>query len=298
VELRHLEYFVAVAEERHFTRAAHRVHVAQSGLSSAIRSLERELGATLFRRNTRSVELTDAGRALLVEARHTLSAADAAREAVAAVQGVVTGSLVVGTQQCLGCLDLSALLARFHQAHPGVEVRLRQTGSADLVDQVRTGVVDVAFVSVPPDSAPVGVDLRTLASEPLVLACGPRHRLADADSVSLAELKEETFVDFHPGWITRDVTDQALRGVQVDRRVALEVDDVHFLLDLVGSGLGVAVVPHTFTSKRTRARFVPLRAPVPTWDLAIATARGRRPSAAARAFLADDAIAVLSSGDA
>ena len=101
MELRQLEYFVAVAEECHFTRAANRLHVAQSGLSASIRLLERELGASLFLRSTRRVELTPAGRALLIEARRALSATDAAKDAVAAVQGLLRGSLAIGSLQCL-----------------------------------------------------------------------------------------------------------------------------------------------------------------------------------------------------
>src|SRR5262245_46069035 len=124
MELRHLEYFVAVAEERHFTRAAERMGVAQSGLSASIRSLERELDADLFVRHTRRVELTDAGRALLTEANRTLASAAAAREAVDAVRGLVRGSLSVGSEQCLGVIDLPPLLASFRRAHPGVEISL------------------------------------------------------------------------------------------------------------------------------------------------------------------------------
>jgi DNA-binding transcriptional LysR family regulator len=289
MELRQLEYFVAVAEHRHFTRAARELHVAQSGLSASIRTLERELGAELFIRNTRTVELTDAGRALLVEARHTLNNAAAAKEAVAAVRGVLRGRLVLGTQQCLGALHVHEVLTRFHAAHPGVEIRLRQGGSTDLIEQVRSGDVDVAFVSAPVVS-PAGVDLTELAREPMVLACGPSHRLVDNAEVELTELEKETFVDFHPGWITRDVTDLALDVAQVDRRVAIEVNDVHSLLDFVGAGLGVALVPHSFTHKRTRATFVPLQPPAPYWRIAVATAAGRRPSAAALALLADEAI--------
>ncbi|HLT59668.1 MAG TPA: LysR family transcriptional regulator [Microlunatus sp.] len=286
MELRHLEYFIAVAEERHFTRAARRVHVAQSGLSTAIRTLERELGAELFVRNTRSVDLTDAGRALLTEARHTVNAAAAAREAVAAVQGVVTGRLAIGTLQCLGALDVSALLTRFHRAHPGVEIRLRQSGTTELLEQVRAGDLDAAFVSVPMTD-PSGVSLRPLSAEPLLVACAPGHRLAGEGSVRLTDLKEERFVDFHEGWITRDLTDRVLAAEGIERRVTLEVNDIHFLLDLVAGGLGVALVPDSFRRKQTRARFVPLAEPAPVWELAIATPAGRPAGAAARALLAD-----------
>lgn len=289
MELRHLSYFIAVAEERHFTRAARRVHVAQSGLSTAIRTLERELGAELFIRNTRSVELTDAGRALLAEARHTVVAAEAAREAVAAVQGVVTGRLAIGTLQCLGALDVSALLTRFHRAHPGVEIRLRQSGTTDLLEQVRAGDLDAAFVSVPAVE-PAGVSLRALSAEPLLLACAPGHRLAGEAEVGLSDLKEESFVDFHPGWITRDLTDRVLAAEGIERRVAVEANDVHFLLDLAADGLGIALVPASFQHKKTCAVFVRLADPVPIWELAVATPAGRRPSAAARALLSDGAL--------
>jgi DNA-binding transcriptional LysR family regulator len=287
VELRQLEYFVAVAEERHFTRAAARMHVAQSGLSASIRSLERELGASLFVRNTRSVELTDEGHALLTEARHTLAGVAAAKDAVAAVQGLLRGTLAVGTLQCLGAVDLPAILARFHAAHPGVEIRLRQGGSTDLIERVRTGDLDLAFVTAPvtaPLDGASGVTLTTLAEEPMVLACGPTHPLRDRDTIALPEIRDETFVDFYPGWVTRDVVDQAMTAARVERRVAFEVNDVHWLLDLVGYGLGVAVVPHVFTHKKTAARFVPITA-APTWRIAVATATGRHPGAAAKALL-------------
>lgn len=289
MEVRQLEYFVAVAEHRHFTRAARELHVAQSGLSASIRTLERELGAELFIRNTRTVELTEAGRALLVEARHTLNDIAAAKEAVAAVQGLLRGRLAVGTMQCLGALNVPDLLARFHAAHPGVELRMRQGGSTELIEAVRTGDLDLAFVSMPAPE-PAGVELAELAREPMVLACGPEHRLVDHEYVELGELAKETFVDFHTGWITRDLTDRTLASICPDRRVALEVNDVHWLLDLVAAGLGVALVPHSFTRKSTRAAFVPLCPPPPVWRMAVATASGRRLSAAGQALLADKAL--------
>jgi DNA-binding transcriptional LysR family regulator len=283
VELRQLEYFVAVAEERHFTRAAGRMHVAQSGLSASIQSLERELGADLFVRNTRRVELTDEGRALLTEARHTLAGVAAAKEAVAAVKGLLRGTLAVGTMQCLGAVNLPGILARFHAAHPGVEIELRQGGSTELIERVRTGDVDLAFVCTPTDGVQ-GVALRPVAEEPLLLACSPTHPLRDRDAVGLEELRDETFVDFYPGWVTRDVVDRAMAAASVERRVAFEVNDVHWLLDLVGLGLGVAVVPEVFKHKKSSARFVPITEG-PSWQVAVATATGRHPAAAAKALL-------------
>lgn len=289
MELRQIEYFVAVAEERHFTRAARRMHVAQSGLSASVRSLERELGAALFVRSTRRVELTDAGRALLAEARNTLHSLTAARDAVAAVQGLLRGSLSIGTIQCLPGLDMAAALARFRTAHPGVAVGLRQASSPELVEAVRNGELDVAFVSAP--AAGTGaVATAPLTAESMVVSCGPDHPFAAAGAVSLADLATETFVDFSPGWVTRDLTDDALRAAGLARRVALQVDDVHSLLDLVAHGLGVALVPEHFTGKPTTARFIPLTGATPVWHTAVATATNRSTSAAARAFLAAEGI--------
>lgn len=284
MELRHLEHFLAVAEDRHFTAAASRLRIAQSGLSASIRALERELGAELFRRTTRRVELTDAGRALLGEARRTLAAADAAREAVAAVRGLLRGTLAVGTEQCMGTVDPVGLLSDFRLAHPGVEVRLVQSGSALLVEQVRAGALDVAFVAVvePPD----GIAFSALSSEPMLLLCRADHRLATASEVALTQLAGQTFVEFHPGWGARQITDAAFAAAGVSRQVAMEVNDVHTLLDLVGRGLGAALVPGPVTRKEQAGGLcaVPVVA-APTWRVGVALPAGREPSPATRGFL-------------
>lgn len=285
MELRQLEYFVAVAEESHFTRAASRLRIAQSGLSASIRALERELGSALFLRSTRQVELTEAGRALLTEARRTLTTAAAAKDAVAAVQGLLRGRLAVGTLQCMCTVDLPSSLARFKAAHPGVEIRLRHGQSSELIEQVRSGRLDVAFTTWP-HRCPDGVTATPLASLPLALACGPDHPFAlrgygldcpAASTVALSELAGMSFVDYYPGWGTRDTVDRALATAGVDRHVALEVNDVHSLLDLVACGLGVALVPAEFEHKKSGARFVPLSSelPAPTWDTAIVTPTAR-----------------------
>ncbi|TVT19216.1 LysR family transcriptional regulator [Amycolatopsis acidiphila] len=264
MELRQIEYFVAVAEESHFTRAAKRMRVAQSGLSASIRALERELGAALFLRNTRQVELTTAGEAFLTEARRALSATDAAREAVSAVQGLLRGNLAVGSLQCLHVVHLPKVLAGFLRAHPGLEIQLRHGGSGELVEQVRTGGLDVAFVS---GSArvPDGLVAEALAAEPLVLACAPGHPLAGESRISLARLRDERFVDFPADWGARDLADEVLAEAGVERRVALEVTDVHSLLDLVACGLGVALVPQSFSVKTDKVCFLGLDGRPPQW---------------------------------
>jgi DNA-binding transcriptional LysR family regulator len=280
VELRQLEHFVAVAQECHFTRAAQRLHIAQSGLSASIRALEKELGATLFLRSTRQVQLTAAGQALLVEALRALSASNAAKDAVAAVQGLLRGSLSIGSLQCMHGVHLPELLSGFLTEHPGLEIRLRQGGSDELTELVRTGRLDVAFVSRPARD-PENVVVSPLERENLVLACSPGHPAAERTQAKLQDLTDDQFVDFPQGWGTRDLADRVLTAAGVERRVALEVSDVHSLLDLVAVGLGVALVPQSFKLKTDQVRFIDLAGEVPAWETVSITADPPNPAAAA-----------------
>ncbi|MFE2561695.1 LysR family transcriptional regulator [Streptomyces sp. NPDC059352] len=263
MELRHLQHFVAVAEDRHFTRAAERLMVSQSGLSASIRALERELRAPLFVRSTRRVTLTEAGRALLAEAERILAQVRAAHEAVAAVQGVLRGTLSLGTEQCVAGVHVAGLLAAFRRRHPDVEIRLRQEGGLALAEDVAAGRLDLAFAyRTRADSD----QLRSvpLAAEPMTLLCHPGHPLAATGpdlalpDLTLRDLAEEVFVDFHPGWGPRRATDAAFAAAGVRRAVSLEVNDVHSLLDLVEEDLGVAAVPRHFRHKRDSLHAIPL----------------------------------------
>src|SRR5918999_2062683 len=286
MEFRQLEHFVAVAEERHFTRAAQRLHIVQSGLSASIRALERELDAALFVRSPRRVELTQAGRALLPEARRTLGAARSATEAVAAVQGLLRGSLAVGTMQILPpTVDLVAVLGRFHARHPGVELRLHQAGTGTLLEGVAADALDLAMVA-PVGPVPQGISMRPLGSDQLLVACAPGHRLAGRDQVDLPDLAGEPFIDFQRDWGLRMLIDQQLAAAGIDRATALEVNDIPTLLELVAHGLGIALVPEVVTRHPAAVRYLRLRPPVPTFEVAVATVGDPPASPAARALLA------------
>jgi DNA-binding transcriptional LysR family regulator len=283
VELRQLEYFVAVAEERHFTRAARRVLVSQSGLSASIRALERELGAPLFVRSTRNVELTEVGRAVLADARRALAGAAAARDTAAAVRGLLRGTLQVGAEQCIAGVDVPAVLARFRGAHPGVTVRLRHEGSATLIGQVAASRVDAAFVAVT-GVLPQGVRMMPISCEPMVLLCHSAHALASGEFPTWAALARETFVDFPPEWSIRELNDQAFAVAGYSREVGLEVNDVHSLLDLVHHGLGVALVPRPIAAKDKAAGLAVRDLPADSqmqWRAALVVGADERASPAA-----------------
>ncbi len=288
MELRHLEYFVAVADARNFTRASEQLHVVQSGVSVAIKHLELELGSPLFDRTSKRVDLTDAGQALLPRARATLDAVQAARDAVDEVRGGLRGTLRMGTMTSIGLVDLPALLGDFHRIHPGVTIRLavNPQGSLGLVEALAVGTLDLALVSIPGPTPP-GIRLTPLASEPLVLVVPAGHRLAGQGSVRIAELAEEPFVDFPLGYGNRAVVDRAFDAASLPRHVVLEVTDVATGADFVRHGLGVAILPHFVVPDSPDSLSVlAIDGADLSWPMAVATSWTRDPSAATRAMLA------------
>jgi DNA-binding transcriptional LysR family regulator len=288
MELRHLEYFVAVAEELSFTRAARRLHVVQSGVSSAIQSLERELRAELFERDRHRVALTDAGEALLPEARATLAAAQAAADAVGEARGGLRGTVTVGTMLSTGPLDLPGLLSRFHATHPDVVVRLRlaAAGSAGLAREVISGSLDLALAALP-GPPPAGLTVRPISGEPLLLACNGTHPLAAQSAATLDELAGEAFIDFPPGWGNRAVVDRAFATAGLDRQVPFEVADFAAAAGLIRAGLGIAFLPASVATALADLAVIEISGQALMWSFSVATPAHRRMSAAARAFLAE-----------
>ena len=257
-----MEYFVALAEEQQFTRAAELTTVSQSGLSAAIRSLEEDLQTPLFLRTTRRVELTEAGHALLPFARTLLAQAAAGRDAVIATKSELSGRLRVGSEQCLGVVDVPELLERFHRRYPQVEIEFEQAGSQTLLGQIRTGELDVAFIAGPDSRTHMRlgtVEHVELSSEPLVLLAPPDSHLATKSRIEWSCLDGLDFIDFHSSWAVRLLNDEAFEARGIHRRVRFTVNDVHTLLDMVQRGLGVAIVPRPIASKPEAATLATLR---------------------------------------
>lgn len=274
MELRQLQYFMAAAKAQHFTTAARQLNIVQSALSSAIKSLEEELEAKLFIRTTRHVRLTAAGRVLQEKGAIVLDAVREARDSVAAVQGTARGKLSIGTVQGLPAfLDLPVLIARYHKRHPMIDVRLCQGGSAHLIEKLRTGLVDLAFL--PAADMPADIATRMIACEDLVVVTAPEHPLAQRNSLTIEELAEHPFVDFEPDRGTRRHVDQAFAERRIERHTAFEVSDLESLMELVGHGLGVALVPETVAEHfGARVSRIELSNAEICWELVVACARG------------------------
>jgi DNA-binding transcriptional LysR family regulator len=287
VELRQLATFIAVAEEGSFTRAADRLHVVQSAVSAGVRNLEKELGVMLFDRSTHHVKLTDAGRALLPEARATLSAAQAARDAVDEARGGLRGTVVLGTMQAQGmrAINLAGILAEFRADHPAVEVEIRhEGGSSETAHAVREGRLDLGFVSLPGDG-PSGLELVPVAREPIMLAVSARHRLAAEADIELATLRDETMVDLPSGWGIRMAVDWSYATAGVTRTVNYEVNDMATMIDFIRKGLAVGLLPPSLVETADDIAFVPVRDHPPQFQTSIAVPANRILTSATRAML-------------
>ncbi|MEV4620654.1 LysR family transcriptional regulator [Asanoa sp. NPDC049573] len=252
MELRQLAYFLAVVDEGGFTRGAQRLRVAQPAVSQQIRRLERELGEAVFHRGTRSVALTAAGHALLPHARATLAAAAHAKEAVAALSELLTGTLTVGLVQAQPDARIAMLLGDFHRSYPHVRIAALEDQPGALLAGVTAAELDVAFVGLA-ESPPPGVAVRLIAAEPLVVAVALDHPLAGRTSLALADLAAHGLASLVPGSGLRTVLERecALAGFQP--RIVAETTDLRLLAALVSRGVGAAVLPASVAGHDTLA---------------------------------------------
>lgn len=242
MELHQLEYLVAVAEERSFTRAAERLHVAQPGVSAQIGRLERELGQRLFDRSSRTVRLTEVGAAVLPHARAALGAVERTRLAVDELTGLLHGRVLVGMVGACSNPALFDLLADFHRRHPAVEISLAEASSDQLIAELRDGRLDLALIGVA-GTAPAGLTTRVLLDEALVAAVRRDDPLARRAKVTLRALQARPVISLPVGTGLRTCIDGACAAAGLRPRIALEASDPNVLARLAARGLGVAILP-------------------------------------------------------
>jgi DNA-binding transcriptional LysR family regulator len=276
-ELRHLRAFVALAEEESFSRAAERLHLTQSSLSGQIRQLEERLGCAVAERTSRSVALTPAGEALLVEARRALAQIERAWDAARAAAEAGARTFTLGLMLTAGHDLVPELVAEVQRLRPGVRVEFHSTGFEDPSGGLRSGAADASFVAAHFDTT--GIELLPLASEPLVAVMAASHPLASRPSVAIADLVDEP-------WIDAPTDDQVLRrfwsaaehrgGRPV--RFAARMNSYGEYFEAVRSGLAVGLLPEW--TGRTLGRSWPGLAFVPVADL--------EPATLALAWRADD----------
>lgn len=286
MELRQLRYLVALADERHFTRAAARCHVAQPALSQQIGKLEQELGVALFDRTTRSVTLTEAGTLLAVRARRVLAELEDATAELQELTGLRAGRVTVGVTQTPGPLDLLDLLARFHARFPQVELVVREGLSTDLAARLRGDGLDLAFLTLADGDDLRGLELTELAREPLVVALPAAHRLAHRRRLAVADLRDEPLVAFPQGATIREAVRRAALDAGFEPAVAFETTEVARARAFVAAGLGIAVLPRSDAEAAgPPVGVAELRGPRLLHRVSLARRSGKRHAPAARALL-------------
>ena len=253
--MRQLEYFVAVVEEGSFTRAAERVRISQSGVSAQVRQLERELGATLIDRGMRSATLTGAGEAAVKHAREVLAAADAMRQAVDDVTGVLSGHLSVGMVTACTVNGLFEALDVFHRDYPGVTITLAEDNSAQLAERVRAGGTDIALIGAS-GATPLGLPSLPIVTERLVAAS---PHFSERSPLRLSDLADSPLICMPEGTGIRTVFDQSCAARGVRPSIAFEASAPSVVADLAARGLGVAILSETIAAAhadRLRARII------------------------------------------
>jgi DNA-binding transcriptional LysR family regulator len=274
MEIRQLRYFVTVAQTRHFGRAAERLHMAQSPLSQAIRQLESQVGATLFTRTTRRVELTPAGEAFLQDARRILDSVESAQTRVRLIEAGNTGLLRVGATGLAAFRQLPQLARIAARETPGLVLRFQPdllTPAQELA--LAENRIDLAVLR--PPLRRTGLSSRLITRERLVLAVPGSHRLAGDEQVGLAELRDEDFVGYDaPDSVVATTVTQACLAAGFLPRRTHEVSEISIILTLVAAGLGVALLPESVLALRVDGvRYVPVADDVAV-DLALAWRRG------------------------
>jgi DNA-binding transcriptional LysR family regulator len=242
VEVRQLEHFVAVAEERHFGRAARRCHIGQSGLSVSIQALETDVGVPLFVRTSRTVRLSNAGLALLPHAHRILNAVQDARASVTRTPASTAGRFVVGIAPMHPAIELPGVLARMARDYPTLDIAVRTAPEPDLVEQVSRAEIDGALLHLP-EQLPANVEATVLAEDYLSVICSAEHPVAQLRSVELVTLTGQLFVEGRPDTEIRTYADQAFQAAGIHATRIIEVDDASTLLAFVADGHAIAVLP-------------------------------------------------------
>ncbi len=257
LDLRLAEYFITVAEELHFGRAATRLHIAQPSLSQQIRKLEGQLGVQLLERDSRHVELTAAGATLLREARAALAQAE---RAVHATRDAPNERLVIGFYGSAASSLINDILDEFAQRAPSVEIALRELELSH-TDEIADGRVDIGFTRL--RTGETGLAVEELLAEPRVVVVPRSHRLASHESLALTDLRAESFItgpkEHNPGWRTQWLAEQHEHGLP--GRIGVEASSVQEILTLVATRRGVCLVPATAAKlyPRPDVAYIPVR---------------------------------------
>ena len=290
MELRQFQYAIQIAEERNFSRAAEKLHIAQPSLSQQLSKLEKEIGVLLFQRNTNSVEITHAGSVFVEKAQKILDMVAQLKQEMEDLSQMRKGRLVVGSLPITGSHILPLVLPVFQQRYPEIEIVLVEETSSHLESLTSNGQTDISLLSLPLHEN--SLTCQTLIEEEICLAVPPQHTLAANDNhkqiVHIADLHNEPFIILKKGQGFRQITVELCQAVGFEPRIVFESSNIETVQSLVAAGMGIAFVP-SMVAREQGSAFAPVYLPLvgkPSRTLVIAYRKGRYLSKAAEAFIA------------
>ncbi|MDF2679579.1 MAG: LysR family transcriptional regulator [Brevibacillus sp.] len=285
MDIRQLQYFVEVAKQKSFTKAAHTLHVSQPSISKMMKALEEELGVVLLDRAERKMELTDAGELVYDHATKVLQLMDSLSSSIGEVRNMERGRVKMGMMPTVGSFLLPNVIALFKKNYPGIDIEMKEYSAKLLEIHVEQGSIDVGLTVLPADTEKF--DVVPLQAEDLVAIVHREHWLAGRASVSLAELREEAFILFTEEYAIHDVVKQACVRSGFEPRVAYMSSLWDFVGELVATQLGISLVPRSIVRRlnNSELRIVDISAPVIDWQYALIYRKDRYLSHAARAFI-------------
>ncbi|WP_188538890.1 LysR family transcriptional regulator [Paenibacillus segetis] len=290
MELRQLQYTLQIAEEKNFSRAAEKLHIAQPSLSQQLSKLEQELGVKLFHRNTSSVELTHAGASFISHARKIMDAVEQLHQEMDDISQLRAGRVIIGSMPITGSHLLPYVLPAFKEAYPEIRVTLLEDTSLNLEKLTAGGGTDLSLLSLPLQEPTLTYE--TICEEKIDLAVPPNHPLAKLKAqpggIKLEQLRDESFIVLKKGQGFRKIALDLCRDAGFEPQIVFESNNIETVQSLVAAGMGITLVPR-FIARAERSElipvYLPLASPVPSRTLVIAYRKGRYLSKAAEAFI-------------
>jgi DNA-binding transcriptional LysR family regulator len=287
MELRHMRTIVAVARHRSFTKAAAELFLAQSAISQQVSRLEAEIGIQIFRRSSRSVELTEEGKVILDHAKRVLAEVDDLQGQMEALTGVMRGTVRIGGIYPFGPYDLYGVLADYRARYPGVAIHMVEDAVDEVLAMLRSDDLDCAFASVDPDAIRPEFSAALLWEEEFVVAAALDHEFADRPHVTFEELVDQDLIAYRDNSALRRRFEATIGRRGLEPRNAFVCTEMSAVRSLASKGLGVAVMPRSIAEQDGPPVVLrPLRPEPITWPVALVWRADRRQPPAAKAFLA------------
>lgn len=286
MEIRQLEYFIEVARQKSFSKAAEALHVSQPSISKAIKELENQLGSVLFYRNTKNVELTDAGEAILEQAQQIISSFQNINAQLRGITQMQTGKIHIGLPPITGVSGFAQLLGRFKSEYPNIQINLYEYGSKKIEMGIQDGSLDMGIIYVPCENGQL-YETISFVQDPLKIIMHPEHPLAGKTIVTYQELRDEHFVLYSSDYILHDKIIERCKQAGFSPHIIFETSQRELMTQIVAARLGVALLPGKVCQELNTGTFTTrsMADPQVFLQLAMVWKRGRYLSHAARALI-------------